>query len=145
MTMIVQGGEYVFEKRPDNLDAGAAGKLAAYGGQIEWGELADEAAVREAGEETNLKLSPQSLRYLGRICVWSDKNQKPVEVHAHAFEVMLPYDIEVRQKGKAGESTRLSYPEVIDQLDSFSPATLATLKTVYLNPDHEEKHGFIDN
>jgi ADP-ribose pyrophosphatase YjhB (NUDIX family) len=144
MTMLVQGGHYVFEKRPEDPDAGAADMLAAYGGQIEWGELADEAAIRESGEETNLILNQESLRSLGMVCVWSDRKQKPVKVHAHVFEVMLPCDIEVKQKGKAGVATSLSHPEVIDQLGSFSPATLATLKNVYLNHDYEEEHGFID-
>lgn len=145
VTMLVQGAKYIFEKRPDDPSIGAASTVAAIGGKIEWGELADEAAAREISEETNLVIGQDYLQSLGMVSVMSDLNGGTVQVDAHGFEARLPCDIDVKTKAKAGKKVTLFYDQLTTEYDSFSPATKELVNRTYLDSTHEESHGLIDN
>lgn len=80
------------------------GRLGTWGGSIELGETAVDAAIREAYEELNLRLLPRNLLHLGNLVFDStDTIGVPLWKHVEAYLTLVPsrLNIPVRE-GQGG-------------------------------------------
>lgn len=128
IVFITRGGKYFLQLRGSDPYKGAAGLIGGFGGKIEAGEKAVEAAKRELEEETTLRVDVNRLQELGAATVVSDYQLEPAAVHLTAFLLKL-------QPGETFEATegsvvKLSKPEAIAQGEELTPGTLACFKKV---------------
>lgn len=128
IVFITKGGKYYLQLRGSDPYKGAAGLIGGFGGKIEPGETAVQAAKRELEEETSLRISPQRLRELGDVTVVSDYQLKPTEVHLTAFLLQLkPGETFAATEGAIVELTKA---EAIARSEAITPGTLACFKKV---------------
>jgi 8-oxo-dGTP pyrophosphatase MutT (NUDIX family) len=111
---------YFLQLRTGANQSGALGKIGTFGGEIESGESAIDAACRELAEESTLVVDQSRLKFVGELSVNSEKYGKPATVHAMVYEVVITneHDIEAREGGLV----RLSLEELREQQSRLSPA-----------------------
>ena len=63
--LVRSDGALVLQQRDNRPDITNPGKVSAFGGSVEAGETPLQAAVRELGEETNLRLTDKDLTFFG--------------------------------------------------------------------------------
>jgi 8-oxo-dGTP pyrophosphatase MutT (NUDIX family) len=124
MTLIEQGNNYVLQRRDINPNIGAAGLVGCFGGRIEDGETAIEAAVREIREETNLAPNSDELSYVGEVDVISDYQRVPIKVNSQVFRFSARPEIEIAAED--GECVIYAKDEATSHLPEMTPATRAT-------------------
>jgi 8-oxo-dGTP diphosphatase len=96
--VIRRGTEYLFitRKYPPFKS-----RLALPGGYVEPDETVEQAAAREAEEETGVKIDPIQLELIG---VWSDPARDPRGVvRSVAFFYDIPAKAKLKTKAKAGD------------------------------------------
>ena len=123
MAMLCQIDKYHLQLRDGDKKIGAVGMIGFFGGKVESGEEPRTTISRELAEETNLKLSAESFRYLDSVLVLSDYKLKPVQVKAKVFEVLLPFGIVV--EAKEGQLVTWTQEEILENLNQLTPATNA--------------------
>lgn len=128
IVFIAREGKYYLQLRGSDPYKGAAGLIGGFGGKIEPGETAVQAAKRELEEETSLRISPQRLKELGDATVISDYQLQPTEVHLTAFLLRLKSsETFVATEGSIVELTKA---EAIAKGEAITPGTLACFKKV---------------
>jgi 8-oxo-dGTP pyrophosphatase MutT (NUDIX family) len=78
--LVRKDGALILQHRDDKPGIANPGLITTFGGHIEAGETPLDAAVRELGEETNLKIRPEQLEFFG-------KYHKTKEVHGEDWDV----------------------------------------------------------
>lgn len=76
----------VFQRRTDDAPT-SPNKLGVFGGGVEAGETDREAAERELGEETDLKLAGVAIRHLGNYKTWDTDHGSEI---VSLFEADVP-------------------------------------------------------
>jgi 8-oxo-dGTP pyrophosphatase MutT (NUDIX family) len=120
MVLVRLGDVYFLQLRTGANQSGAIGKIGTFGGEIEDGEQAVEAACRELAEESTLVVEAGRMKFVAELNVESEKYGKPATVHAMVYEVVITdeRDIDARE----GELVRLSFEELREQELGLSPA-----------------------
>ena len=126
VVFIQKGEKYFLQLRDNNPAKGAAGLIGSFGGKIEPGETAIQAAQRELEEETGLKIRQSRLENLGAVTVTSDYQLRPVEVHITAFLLRLQSNETV--VAREGAIEILSKAEAMAKSGELTPGTLACFK-----------------
>ncbi len=130
MAFITETDRYFFERRTKSHANGALGKIGCWGGQINKGETSLEAIVREVTQEEVSGLEDYSADKFWQLSdpnnplrVDSDRDEKPVEILAHVFKLLLP--IGYMRRIHAPSSIWLNLPQLQNALDSgrLTPAT----------------------
>lgn len=87
--------------RPDIYEPG---QLGTWGGSVEFGETALDAAIREAKEELNLRLQPHNLLRLGSLVFDStDTIGAPLRKHVEAYSTVVPSQLNIPvREGQGG-------------------------------------------
>jgi 8-oxo-dGTP pyrophosphatase MutT (NUDIX family) len=128
--------DYIMHLRQGDTSRGAIDLIGFFGGMVDEGEPAIEAAARELGEETNINLPTSKLKSLGKVTVESDFDHQPVSVAASVFEAKLPKNTEVsfKHEGELDEvedeiviANRAEINEFI-KANKLTPATRAAFK-----------------
>ena len=128
IVFITKGGKYYLQLRGDDPYKGAAGLIGGFGGKIEPGETALQAAKRELEEETTLRIDAKRLKKLGEATVTSDYQLKSTQVHLTAF--MLRLESDETFAATEGSIAVLTKAEAITQGEAITPGTLACFKKV---------------
>jgi len=131
--IIRQNNQFVLQRRPQEARIGAAGLIGCFGGQIKLDtdtneplETAQEAVAREVAEETTLTTLPAEWVELGFVEVDSDRDLKPIRIHATVFENRLAEDEEIY--ATEGTLVRMSKRELLASPDQISPATIEAFR-----------------
>jgi len=131
--IIRQNNQFVLQRRPQEARIGAAGLIGCFGGQIKLDtdtneplETAQEAVAREVAEETTLTTLPAEWVELGFVEVDSDRDLKPIRIHATVFENRLAEDEEIY--AIEGTLVRMSKRELLASPDQISPATIEAFR-----------------
>jgi len=139
MTALVRGGEYLMHLRNGDKSRGAVGLVGFFGGEIEPKDRSElAAAFRELKEETNIiseELEDLNFEDLGFVDVTSDRDNEPVRILAHVFELKLPYDTDVRTRDPRDELVVATNSEIKhDYLGQgrLSPATEMAFKELIM-------------
>lgn len=128
IVFITKGGKYYLQLRGNDPYKGAAGLIGGFGGKIEPGETARQAAKRELEEETTLRIAPGRLKELGEATVSSDYRLKPTEVYVTAF--LLQLESSETFAATEGSIVVLTKAEAIARGETLTPGTLACFKKV---------------
>ena len=126
IVFILKGGKYYLQLRGNDPYKGAAGLIGGFGGKIEPGETALQAAKRELEEETTLRVSLQRLAELGATTVTSDYQLKPTTVHLTAFLLRLKSNETFA--ATEGSVVTLTKTEAVALGNKITPGTLACFK-----------------
>ena len=81
--------KYIFQRRDGNAPT-SPHLLGFFGGQMEPGELADEAAVRELKEETSLDVGSLALEHIVNSVLPSGLHNKTESIELHLFSATVP-------------------------------------------------------
>ena len=112
---------YILQRRPSEKSIGAAGLIGCFGGKIKGNETKEAAVIRELAEETYLTYKKGELEYMGHVTVMSDRDNKPVEVKAHAFSGSAMNQVACKE----GTLVVLTYEQIMSRTNELTPATLA--------------------
>jgi 8-oxo-dGTP pyrophosphatase MutT (NUDIX family) len=133
MAVICRIDEYLLELRSAGNNNGAIGLIGCFGGIIETGEQANVAVAREIKEELGVAFKPEDYKAIGAVDVESDRDGEEVRIHSEVFEILLPYDFEV--KSLKGNLVRMKLGEIDKKRDKLTPATRAAFEQFYLEKE----------
>ena len=122
LALLKQNDEYLFQKRGDIPEIGAAGLIGLFGGQIE-GETPVQAICRELDEETNFTPNEQEATFVGEVRVVADHKLEDVNIKAQIFSFMVGKDYVLQ--AKEGTLVRFTKEKAAENLDLMTPATRA--------------------
>lgn len=124
---IIKDGQYLLQRRRQDVYRGAAGLIGSFGGKLHAGETPIQALLRELSEETSLQLPEERYQEIGLVKVVSDHELELVEVHLTAFGIALSSD-EIFETNE-GEIVLLTREEALarDDLTSGTKACFLEL------------------
>lgn len=135
ITAVCRVDEYLMHLREGDKRRGAIGLIGFFGGELEAGEAAVEAARRELGEETNLDLHARAFYKLGPpVHVESDRGGQPLSVKAHVYKVLIPFGTKVETKDPRDTLVVANLVRVKQHLENneLTPATAAAFEEFIL-------------
>lgn len=118
-----QGYNFQMQLRNGEENSGGIGLIGFFGGKLKIGETSIEAASRELGEETNVRIKPRDLKLIDTVKVQSDHKGVMRWVVADIFGGELDASIPVY--ARKGELVTWTLGEVLDNIDRLTPATRA--------------------
>lgn len=127
LALLKQKDEYLFQKRGDMPEIGAAGLIGLFGGKIE-GEAPLQAVCRELDEETNFAPDASDAKFVGEVKVVADHKLEDVNINAQIFGFTLSKDYVLR--AKEGTLVRFTKQKVFENMDLMTPATRACFENL---------------
>jgi 8-oxo-dGTP pyrophosphatase MutT (NUDIX family) len=126
MGLLKQGDRYLLQLRNGSNQTGKLQFIGCFGGQIEPGEAALQAACREVAEESTFVPNPSAAHLLGEVNVHSERHNQPITVTATIYQFDIPHDQIV--EAKEGELVTMTKAEVYQNLHRLTPGTKACFK-----------------
>lgn len=123
MGLLQQGNTYLLQLRNGAQQAGGLNLIGCFGGKVEAGETAIEAACREVREESTHKPREADAELLGTVHVVSERHDKPITVAATIYRFMIPKGVPVA--AREGTLKRMTEKEIRANLDTLTTATRA--------------------
>lgn len=130
MTIIKRGDTFVLQRRQVDPNIGASGLIGCFGGKIEQGETAEDAAYRELFEELDIQTDHDSikLKHIDDITVESDYQMSSITANVAVFYLEIANDVTLQ--AKEGDIEELTLEEVKRDVHLFSPATREAFKNL---------------
>ena len=123
MGLLQHDDVYLLQLRNGKKQAGGLNLIGCFGGKIEPGETALQAACREVTEESSYAPTTQQAELLGEVNVNSDWKDQTITVHATVYLFQVPPQTKVT--AHEGELVTMSLGEIRRSLDKFTPGTRA--------------------
>lgn len=127
-------GRIALQLRDDTPDVVNAGKWSIFGGKIERGEKAEQAALREIREELTVDLCPEKLVFLG------EYHLPNAEFHVFYYSVAAELD---GAKLREGQAWRWCTPDEIRSL-KIEGADVIEYQRDFLEKIWNSKHPLIE-